>query len=106
MLSYRSESGVEQVLNWRTIGTWSTIYIALALPSAILLGKLLHQAALRSIPAIWVEPGHHLPCFSCGEEVQVHWQEDGIWLCCPICRSKLPAERYQVLMHREEQPTG
>lgn len=96
---------MDHVCNWRTLGSWCAIYITLAIPLAICRCKVLHQAALRSIPAIWVEPGHQLSCLTCGgQTVQVRWQEDGIWLCCPECHSRLPAERYQLLLEQNIEP--
>lgn len=97
---------MKPVINWRTIGTWSAIYIALAFPLAILLGRLLHRAALHSIPAAWVDDSQQLPCFSCGQTVQLSWEEDGIWLCCASCHSRLPAERYQLLWQQKQRPAG
>lgn len=93
-------------MSWRTIGLWSTIYITLSLPLAMLLGKLLHRAALRTIPAQWVDPEQRLPCLSCPDQVEIHWQEDGIWLCCPSCGRRWSAERYQLSLAQRTEPAG
>lgn len=80
---------------------WGTIYIVLAIPVAMLAGRLICRAALRSVPAIWVQPGHQLFCHVCGGTVDVRGQEDGIWLSCADCGSMLPADQYQRLLeHR------
>jgi ribosomal protein L37AE/L43A len=91
-------------VNKQAIVFWGTMYIALAIPAAMLLGRLLRRALCRSIPSFWVQPGYQLPCPDCGGLVEIRWQEDGIWLCCAACGSLLSAERYQWLRESKFEP--